>query len=86
MKHRLAQQVAATALRTVRTGLVSASVFSLAFGNLSVDAQSSNFPSSTNSSGDNRTVTPIKHLIVIIGENRSFDHVFATYVPKWGQS
>ena len=26
--------------------------------------------------------TPIKHVIVIIGENRSFDHVFATYVPK----
>jgi phospholipase C len=29
-----------------------------------------------------RTQTPIKHVIVIIGENRSFDHVFATYVPK----
>jgi phospholipase C len=25
--------------------------------------------------------TPIKHLIVVIGENRSFDNVFATYVP-----
>jgi phospholipase C len=33
-------------------------------------------------SGDHRTQTPIKHVIVIIGENRSFDHVFATYVPK----
>src|SRR6201986_2240984 len=29
-----------------------------------------------------QTQTPIKHVIVIIGENRSFDHVFATYVPK----
>ncbi|WP_426434106.1 alkaline phosphatase family protein [Bradyrhizobium genosp. P] len=28
------------------------------------------------------THSPIKHVIVIIGENRSFDHVFATYVPK----
>lgn len=27
------------------------------------------------------TATPIKHLIVVIGENRSFDNVFATYVP-----
>ena len=27
------------------------------------------------------TSTPIKHVIVIIGENRSFDHVFATYEP-----
>jgi phospholipase C len=34
---------------------------------------------------DTRTATPIKHLIVIIGENRSFDHVFATYVPLHGE-
>src|ERR1700734_503642 len=32
------------------------------------------------------TATPIKHVIVIIGENRSFDHVFATYVPKKGNT
>ena len=32
------------------------------------------------------TATPIKHVIVIIGENRTFDHVFATYVPKSGDS
>jgi phospholipase C len=30
------------------------------------------------------TNTPIKHLIVLIGENRSFDHLFATYVSKSG--
>jgi phospholipase C len=30
------------------------------------------------------TVTPIKHLIVLIGENRTFDHVFATYEPRHG--
>jgi len=30
---------------------------------------------------DWHTTSPIKHVIVIIGENRSFDHVFATYVP-----
>ncbi len=33
-----------------------------------------------------QTATPIKHVIVIIGENRSFDHVFATYVPHRGQT
>jgi len=27
------------------------------------------------------TTTPIKHVIIIVGENRSFDHLFATYVP-----
>jgi phospholipase C len=31
-------------------------------------------------------VTPIQHVIVIIGENRSFDHVYGTYVPAAGQS
>jgi phospholipase C len=36
-------------------------------------------------SPDTDTRSPIKHVIVIIGENRSFDHVFATYVPKDGQ-
>ncbi len=30
------------------------------------------------------TRSPIKHVIVIIGENRTFDHVFATYKPKSG--
>jgi phospholipase C len=29
-----------------------------------------------------KTATPIKHVIVLIGENRTFDHVFATYVPR----
>src|SRR5882724_1570900 len=28
------------------------------------------------------TATPIKHVIIIVGENRSFDHIFATYVAK----
>lgn len=31
------------------------------------------------------TTSPIKHVIVIIGENRSFDHVYATYKPKNGE-
>ena len=29
-----------------------------------------------------KTATPIKHVVIIVGENRSFDHLFATYVPK----
>src|SRR5580692_11723691 len=32
------------------------------------------------------TTTPIKHVIIIIGENRSFDHVYATYTPKAGET
>ncbi|HTA65368.1 MAG TPA: alkaline phosphatase family protein [Xanthomonadaceae bacterium] len=30
--------------------------------------------------------TPIQHVILIIGENRTFDHVFATYTPPAGQT
>ena len=32
------------------------------------------------------TTTPIEHVVVIVGENRSFDHLFATYVPRRGES
>ena len=35
---------------------------------------------------DNNTTTPIKHVIVIVGENRSFDHLFATYVSPSGDA
>jgi len=43
----------------------------------------------TPGSGEDRsdqTRTPIKHVILLIGENRTFDHVFATYTPPAGQS
>jgi phospholipase C len=36
--------------------------------------------------GKGSTDSPIKHVIVLIGENRTFDHLFATYVPKHGES
>jgi len=31
------------------------------------------------------TLSPIEHVIVLIGENRSFDSLYGTYVPKRGQ-
>jgi phospholipase C len=34
---------------------------------------------------DRKTDSPIKHVIVIMGENRTFDHLFATYRPRSGQ-
>ena len=37
-------------------------------------------------SGDSATLTPIKHVIIIIGENRTFDHIFATYAPVKGET
>ena len=38
------------------------------------------------SSAAAKTTTPIKHVIVIIGENHTFDNVFGTYQPPRGQS
>ena len=37
-------------------------------------------------SGSRKTATPIKHIIVLIGENRSFDNIYGTYEPRDGQS
>lgn len=43
-------------------------------------------PPAKKDKGGPNTTTPIKHVIVIVGENRSFDHLFATYVPKQGET
>jgi phospholipase C len=32
------------------------------------------------------TATPIKHVIIVVGENHTFDNVFATYKPKAGST
>mgnify|MGYP001248756372 CR=1 FL=1 len=37
-------------------------------------------------SNDDNTLTPIKHVVLIVGENRTFDHLFATYQPPAGQT
>ncbi|MGA3011237.1 MAG: alkaline phosphatase family protein [Terracidiphilus sp.] len=70
------KQFTLAASRAVRTVFVSVATLQLAFGNAYAAGQPE--PQSR----DKDTSTPIKHVIVIIGENRSFDHVFATYVPK----
>src|SRR5271156_616357 len=77
-----AKHLACTAMRAIRTGLVSTAIFQLAVGSSFANGQTA----TTAASRDNDTATPIKHVIVIIGENRSFDHVFATYVPVKGES
>ena len=72
------KNIASHALDGLRIGLGSLALFQFTIGApLAAAAVSS--PSSS-------TVTPIKHIIVIIGENRSFDHVFATYVPHGGDT
>ena len=43
---------------------------------------SAHMPGTDDEARRQKTETPIKHVIVLIGENRTFDHVFATYVPR----
>jgi phospholipase C len=58
-------------------------------------ASSSRFPATFSRTGigapvlaeaQNKPVTPIKHVIVITGENRTFDHGYGTFKPKHGQT
>jgi phospholipase C len=58
---------------------VAASIFTLSTIGFVASARSDDADGS-------KTETPIKHVIVVIGENRSFDHLFATYQPRDGQS
>jgi phospholipase C len=58
----------------------------LALAQLSLGATIANAAAAAAASNDGKTTSPIKHVIVIIGENRSFDHVFATYVPAGGDA
>jgi len=73
------KRMCAQSLRYLRISLVSIVLFQLSFGGLlAVPARADD---------DHRqTETPIKHVIIIVGENRTFDHLFATYKPKDGQS
>ena len=62
--------------RRVLLGASSVALLSIAFA---ASGQSASVDVAADSQ---KTATPIKHVIVLIGENRTFDHVFATYVPK----
>jgi phospholipase C len=73
------KKVADRGLDALRIALTGVALFQFSIGTPVVNAQQE----ADNSS---KTTTPIKHVIVIIGENRSFDHVFATYVPRSGQT
>src|SRR5580658_1762378 len=73
--------VASKGVHYLRIGLAGLAMLQFTIGAPLADAAAQ-----PQSSPDSATTSPIKHVIVIIGENRSFDHVFATYVPKSGDS
>ena len=59
-------------LRTTRAGLALVALLQSFFGPLVQPASAAN---------NHTPITPIQHVIVVVGENRSFDHLFATYQP-----
>ena len=67
---------------------VALSVILLSISAVLLAASFNSTPGQVNTApkGDGNTATPIKHVIVIVGENRSFDHLFATYAPKPGET
>src|SRR5580692_11214224 len=75
-------------LRGLRMTAVSIAVLQMSVGPALAQAPAAAFGGFGNPGPGKagQTATQIKHVIVIIGENRSFDHVFATYVPKRGQT
>src|SRR5580698_6880040 len=74
------RKVASRALHYARVAVTSIAMFQFSIGASLVSAAPPD-----DHHRDHETTSPIKHVIVIIGENRSFDHVFATYKPKGGQ-
>jgi phospholipase C len=72
------KDVFAKGLQCIKTVFVGITIVQFSFGGL--------LAGSAEAKEQSKTRTPIKHVIVIIGENRTFDHVFATYKPKKGES
>ncbi len=66
-------------MRVLGTSLSSLALVQLTLGS----ALAANVPNAP-SAESQKTQSPIKHVIVIIGENHSFDNVFATYAPRDG--
>ena len=69
----MGQQVKAKFLSTVGFCVIAAAIASSAPAPAQDDNGHDRHPH------DIQTATPIKHLVVIFNENRSFDHYFATY-------
>jgi phospholipase C len=68
------KQTVSQVFHGLRVGFIAFTVFQFSLGDP--------LAASLQAREKQHTRTPIKHVIVLIGENRTFDHIFATYVPK----
>src|SRR5271169_4779436 len=67
-----------------RSGCVFLSLIAFTFATLLAGCGGSSFSAQHVTppvSGAPKTLTPIQHVIIVVGENHSFDNVFATYQP-----
>src|SRR5262252_149641 len=71
------KQFVSKTVHGLRVGLVAVTVFQFALGGP--------LASPLQAQQQGKTSTPIKHVIVLIGENRTFDNLFATYVSPSGE-
>jgi phospholipase C len=80
-----------TALCFVSTMVVATVAYAASGGRSNWDNQpnhnhnpgnSNNNNNNNNSTGGVKTASPIKHVIILIGENRGLDHTFGVYKPK----
>src|SRR5216684_5583853 len=72
------KQIVSRCLHGLRVAFVAVTVFQFSLGGSLVGTLQAQEKEPTR--------TSIKHVIIIVGENRTFDHLFATYKPKDGQS
>jgi phospholipase C len=59
-----------------------ASLFALCAFGYAASVHGAPAPAVTDAAAKLNTASPIKHVIVLIGENRGFDHTFGVYKPK----
>src|SRR5580658_3956048 len=60
---------------TLRTSIIALATFAYASVGHSANT-------ATDAANEFKTASPIKHVIVLIGENRGLDHTFGVYKPK----
>ncbi len=76
----MSKNAALKKLSYLRVSVVALMILQLTFGGFFAA------PLQAQDKAETKTKTPIKHVIVLIGENRTFDHLFATYQPKHGET
>ncbi len=58
------------------------SIIALSVFGYAISAHSEKTPKDTSAAAQVETKSPIKHVIILIGENRGLDHTFGVYRPK----